>query len=294
LKVGVTANPHNPTALALARRTLDLLGNRAEVVVASETRAAAELTASEAPLESLDAQVLIAIGGDGTFLHALRRSSIPLLTVNAGTVGFLAEVDGDDGPALSAALERVLDGRYFVEDRMKLASEVGERPLPDATNEVVLHTSQVAKMRRFEVAVDGRPIGRLHADGVIVATPTGSTSYAMSAFGPILDPAVEGIVITALAPFRAPQRALVVDPMRTVSVRLLSEGKDGIVVVDGQHEEKLQGGEAVLTFRSPRPASFVRFGSRFYRRLHGKRILPWSDEAGEAEAKDDADLPSHA
>ncbi|MCI4324586.1 MAG: NAD(+)/NADH kinase [Thermoplasmata archaeon] len=294
MKVGVTANPHNPTALGLARRTVELLGNRAEVVVASETRAAAELPSAEAPLESLEAEVLIAIGGDGTFLHALRRSSVPLLTVNAGTVGFLAEVDGDDGPALSAALELVLDGRYFVEDRMKLASEVGERPLPDATNEVVLHTSQVAKMRRFEVAVDGRPIGRLHADGVIVATPTGSTSYAMSAFGPILDPAVEGIVITALAPFRAPQRALVVDPLRTVSVRLLTEGKDGIVVVDGQHEEKLHGGEAVLTFRSPRPASFVRFGSRFFRRLHGKRILPWSEEAGDPEPKDDADLPSHA
>lgn len=294
MKVGLTANPHNPEALRLARRTVELIGGRAELVLASETREAAGLTGAEATLETLEAQLLIAIGGDGTFLHVLRRSSIPLLTVNAGTVGFLAEVDGDDGPALAAAVDRVLTGRYFVEDRMKLASEVGRRPLPDATNEVVLHTSQVAKMRRFEVSVDGRPIGRLHADGVIVATPTGSTSYAMSAFGPILDPEVEGIVITALAPFRAPQRALVVDPMRTVSVRLLSEGKDGIVVVDGQHEEKLAGGEAVLTFRSPRPASFVRFGSRFFRRLHGKRILPWSEESGDPNGGSTADLPPHA
>jgi NAD+ kinase len=294
VKVGLTANPQNPGALRLAGTTLGLLGGRADVVLARETREAAGLSGPDAPLESLDAEVLIAIGGDGTFLHVLRRCSVPLLTVNAGTVGFLAEVDGDDGPALAAAVERVLNGRYFVEDRMKLASEVGERPLPDATNEVVLHTSQVAKMRRFEVAVDGRPIGRLHADGVIVATPTGSTSYAMSAFGPILDPEVEGIVITALAPFRAPQRALVVDPMRTVSVRLVSEGKDGIVVVDGQHEEKLAGGEAVLTYRSPRPASFVRFGSRFFRRLHGKRILPWSEDSVEHDPRDDADLSPHA
>jgi NAD+ kinase len=293
VKIGITANPHKPHALALVRRTVERIAGRADVIVARETREAIGIEASEAPLESLVADVLIAIGGDGTFLHSLRRSSVPLLPVNAGTVGFLAEVDGDDEPALAAALERVLMGRYFVEDRMKLASEVGHRPLPDATNEVVVHTSQVAKMRRFEIAIDGRAIGRLHADGVIVATPTGSTSYAMSAFGPILDPAVQGIVITALAPFRAPQRAMVVDPLRTVSIRLLADGKDGVVVIDGEHEVKVAPGEAVLTFRSPRPASFVRFGERFFHRLHGMRILPWSEDGTDGETRGDADLPAH-
>jgi NAD+ kinase len=293
VKVGITANPHKPHALALVRRTLERIDGRADVVVNRETREALKIEANDAPLESLAADVLVAIGGDGTFLNALRRSSVPLLPVNAGTVGFLAEVDGDDEPSLWAAVDRLLSGRYFVEDRMKLASEVGRVPLPDATNEVVLHTSQVAKMRLFEVSIDGTPIGRVHADGMIVATPTGSTSYAMSAFGPILDPAVEGIVIAALAPFRAPQRALVVDPLRTVSIRLITDGKDGLVVVDGQQEQKLAGGESVLTFRSPRPASFVRFGARFFHRLHGKRILPWSEDSTDGDPRDDADLPAH-
>jgi NAD+ kinase len=293
VKVGITANPHKPHALDLVEKTLSLLDGRAEAVLARETRDAIGIDAPDAPLEEIEADLLVAIGGDGTFLTALQRSRLPILTVNAGTVGFLAEVDGDDEAALAGAIDRVLEGRYFVEDRMKLASEAGAKALPDATNEIVVHTSQVAKMRRFEVSVDGRPVGRLQADGVILATPTGSTSYAMSAFGPILDPSVEGIVVTALAPFRAPQRALVIDPLRTVAVRLSTKGKDGVVVVDGQHEQRLAGGESVVAYRSPRPASFLRFGSRFFHQLHGKRILPWVEGAGDGDSRDDADLPTH-
>jgi NAD+ kinase len=293
VKVGITANPHKPHALALVQKTVGLIGGRVEVVLARETREALGIAAPDAPLEDLAADVLIAIGGDGTFLTAFQRSRLPILPVNAGTVGFLAEVDGDDEAALARAVERLVEGRYFVEDRMKLASEVGRVALPDATNEIVVHTDQVAKMRRFEVSVDGRSVGRLQADGIILATPTGSTSYAMSAFGPILDPSVEGIVVTALAPFRAPQRALVLDAVRTVSVRLATEGKDGVVVVDGQHEQPLAAGNAVVAYRSPRPASFVRFGSRFFHQLHGKRILPWVEEPGEGDSRDDADLPAH-
>ncbi|MCI4355831.1 MAG: NAD(+)/NADH kinase [Thermoplasmata archaeon] len=293
MKLGITANPNKPWALALVRRTVELVAGRADVVLAEETAAKLSLDAARAPLDRLEADVLVAIGGDGTFLTALQRSRLPILPVNAGTVGFLAEVDGDDEGAFAGAVERLLTGRYFVEARMKLASAVRGKPLPDATNEIVVHTSQVAKMRLFEVSVDGAPVGRLHADGVIVATPTGSTSYAMSAFGPILDPAIEGIVVTALAPFRAPQRAIVIDPLRSLGVRLLTPAKDGVVVIDGQHEAPLPGGEQVLAYRSPRPAEFVRFGSGFFRRLHGKRILPWTEDAVEGDPRDDADLPAH-
>lgn len=293
MRLAISANPNKPRAVDLARRAVELVGSRAELVVSDETATALGTSAPHGPLEALGADVLVAIGGDGTFLTAFRRSRLPILPVNAGTVGFLAEVDGDDGAAFAGALDRLIDGRYFVEARMRLASELARTPLPDATNEIVVHTSQVAKMRKFEVSVDGRPVGRLHADGVIVATPTGSTSYAMSAFGPIVDPSVEGIVVTALAPFRAPQRALVIDPLRTVGVRLVTPEKDGVVVIDGQHEEKLAGGAEVRISRSPRPAFFVRFGSRFFHRLHGKRILPWTEEAVDGDPRNDADLPTH-
>jgi NAD+ kinase len=277
--------------VALARRALDRIGDRATTVLSTETAEVLERREGAEPLDALAAEVLLAIGGDGTFLYALHHSSVPMLAVHAGTVGFLAEVDGDRVDAFDAAVERVLAGDYFVEDRMKLAAQIDGTNLADATNEVVVHTSQVSKMRQFEIAIDGRPIGRIRADGVILATPTGSTSYALSALGPIIEPGVEAILVTSLAPFQVTQRAVLVDPLRTVSVRVVAPAKEATVVVDGQGEHHLPPGHPLVAYRSPRRASFVRFGSGFFQRLRGKGILPWREEAGVVEGGERVDLP---
>ena len=294
MKIGISANPHKPLAVELARRAAERLGPDCDVIVTDETHALLGLGLAHAPLEQLEADALLALGGDGTFLYTLQRSTVPLLPINAGTVGFLAEVDGANLVAFDGALDRLKQGLYFVESRMKLASQVEGESLPDATNEVVVHTSQVAKMRLFELALDGRPVGRIRADGMILATSTGSTSYSLSALGPILDPTVEGIVVSALAPFQATQRAVVVDPLKSIRVRLVHPEKEGVVVIDGQVERKLPGGGSVLVYRSSRKAEFLRFGSGFFRRLQGKKILPWTEELGDAEATDDAPLPPTA
>jgi NAD+ kinase len=278
VKVAISANPNKPAAVSAARHAVARLAAAAEVVLADETAGALGGEAHGVAVESFDADALVGIGGDGTFLSLLRRSTLPLLPINAGTVGFLAEVDAEATEAFDGALDRLLQHRYFVEDRLKLAVRVGEKVLPDATNEVVVHTSQVAKMRLFELAVDSIPVGRVRADGMILSTPTGSTSYALSALGPIIDPGVQAIVVTALAPFRATQRAMLIDPWRSVSVRLVLPEKDGVVVTDGQSEERIEAGARVSVCRSPRPASFIRFGSPFYRRLQGHGLLPFADE----------------
>ncbi len=297
MKVAISANPTKPLALDLARRALERLRGTVDLMLASETHAALGGVATDlphAPLNELTGDVLLAMGGDGTFLWSLQRSDLPLLPINAGTLGFLAEVDGSSREAFDGALERLLQGRYFLDERMKLACQWEAQHLPDATNEIVVHTSQVAKMRVFELAVDRQPVGRLRADGVLLATSTGSTSYSLSALGPIVEPTVEAIVVTALAPFQTTQRALLIDPLHTVSVRLVHPEKEGVVVVDGQSETRLPGGATVVAYRSPRRARFLRFGSRFFRRLQGKRILPWSEEVAEVDAGDDADLPPTA
>ena len=294
MKVALTANPNKPAALALALRAAELLEGKADVVYSTETAGALQAGGPSAPLESLAADVLVAFGGDGTFLSALQRSPLPLLPVNAGTVGFLAEIDGDQGTVFTGAIERLLAGRYYLEERMRIGSEMNGHSFPPATNEVVVHSAQVAKMRQFEIGIDGRPVGRLRADGVILSTPTGSTSYALSALGPVIDPAVEAIVVAALAPFRSTQRAVVVDPLKTVSVTLVDAEKEAVVVVDGQGETRVPGGGRLIAFRSPRKAAFVRFGFGFFRRLHGKNILPWVEETVETEGRNDADFPSSA
>jgi NAD+ kinase len=289
MKVALHANPHKPDAVALARRALASLAGRADVVL-SEELAAIDPARPRSAWERLDAEVLVAIGGDGTFLRALRRTSVPLLPVNAGTLGVLAEIDGAHDGDLETALDRLLARRYFLEERTKLAAELAGRPLPDATNEYVVHATQIGRMGLFEIAVDGRPQGRIRADGLIVATPTGSTAYALSSLGPIVDPDVDGIVLTAIAPFRVEARAVVLGGLRTVRIRSRREGAGAIVLPDGDGEEPLAAGEAVTVFRSPRRASLVRFGASYFDRLRGKRILPWSETGPEGPT--DAVLPA--
>jgi NAD+ kinase len=291
LRIGIVANPNKPLALELARRLIGQVGERAGVVLTTETRESLGIPGESAPLERLEADALVVLGGDGTILYALQRTTVPILPINAGTVGFLAEIDGENPQAFEGAIERLLRGAYHIEDRMKLASSVGETALPDATNEVVIHTSQVAKMRLFDILVDRRPVGRLRADGVIVATATGSTSYALSNLGPIIDPSIEGILVVSLAPFQSPQRAVLIDPLRVVGIRLVETGQDAIAVVDGQTELKVPGGSVVTVYRSPRRGSFIRLGGSFFRRLQGKRILPWNRPTPGGEGPD-ADLPS--
>ncbi len=277
MRLAVHANPNKPGALALARRTLELIGPRAEVVLSDEL---GELIPERphASWSRLSAELLVAIGGDGTFLHALRRTSLPLLPVNAGTLGVLAEVDGRSSTELEAAVDHLLTGRFFLEERTKLAAELAGRSLPDATNEYVVHATQVGKMGVFEIAFDGRRAGTIRADGLIVATPTGSTAYALSSLGPIVEPEVDGMLLTAIAPFRVEARAVVLGGLRTVRIRSLRDGGATVVLADGDGEHPLGAGETVTIFRSPRRASLVRFGTSFFDRLRGKRILPWSEE----------------
>lgn len=286
MKLGLHANPNKPAALAIAREVAQKIGDRADTVLSDEIPSIAP-ERPHRPLVEIDAEVLVVIGGDGTFLHALRRTALPLLPLNAGTLGVLSEIDGRRVADRDAALEQVLAGSYFLEERLKLSGELGGTPLPDATNEFLVHAARVGKTAVFEIAFDSVVAGQLRADGLVVGTPTGSTAYALSALGPVVEPTVDAIVLTALAPFRAEARAVLVDPLRTVEVRVLSGGADCVVLPDGDGEHPLPVGGAATFYRSPRRASFVRFGASFYDRLQGKRILPWF----ESEREGRADLP---
>ncbi len=297
MRIGITANPRKVGALAIAERAARVLAPRAELVVAESIPPGASFPQGREPIEQMRVDVIVAIGGDGTFLSVLQRTPVPLLAINAGTVGVLAEVDGRDLDAIDAALDRLVHGFYFVEDRMKLAVQTGDGVAPDASNEVVVHCARAAKMGHFEIALDGRPFGRIRADGIILATPTGSTAYALSALGPIVEPSVEGIVAVAIAPFRAVARAIVIDPLRTVTIRPLPTGASAVAVIDGHFERPIPADGSVVVYRSPRQGRFVRFGAPHFLRLRGKGILPWSESLGvleENEEEHGRDVPPPA
>jgi NAD+ kinase len=295
VKIAILANPGKTKAIELAELAIAGLRDRADLVITPETARKIQTDLPTEPLESLSAAILLAFGGDGTFLMALQRCSVPLLPVNAGTVGFLAEIDGGDRAGLERALDLLVARRYFLEDRMRIASEADGVALPDAINEVVLHTNQVAKMRHFEIAVNNVVMGRLRADGMIVATPTGSTAYSMSTAGPVMDPGMEAMIVTGVSPFRAFPRSVILDPLRSLRLRLLNEDKGAIAVVDGQTEVAVKPGGSLLCYRSPRKASFIRFGPRYFHPLQGKPVLPWFEiDDGSAWEDHESGVPPSA
>jgi len=263
MKFGLVINPETAQAKELAETVLRLLSAH-EVVLERATGAA--LGRPGVPLNELQADIVITIGGDGTILRTLQETDAELLAINAGVLGFLSELSAEE---VEQGLKRVVAHDYRVERRMKLQTRLNGRRLVDATNEAVVHTAEIAKMRHFEILIDGRRALEIRADGVIVATPTGSTCYAMSVGSAIIDPRVDAIVVAPIAPFRLSARPLVVPASSQVALRL-TPGQPSVLVLDGQQEHPLVGSERIEFTRSDQSARFIRFGEEFYSRLEEK------------------------
>ncbi len=264
MKFGITANPRIPDSLGAVRRILTILEPGNEVLLENEI--AKDLGRSGVPLAHMKPDVLLAIGGDGTILRALQLTEAEVLGINSGSLGFLAEVYANE---IDTFLARVVKKDYRIEERLRLKVTVDGQRLFDCLNEAVIHTANVAKIRHFEVHLDGAAVTRVRADAMILATPTGSTSYSMSVGGPIVDPRVPAIVATAIAPFKPSYRPHVFPASGQVRVTLVKP-KECVLVMDGQHEMHLKGTEAVVVTASERPARFIRFRDDFYKRFEEK------------------------
>ncbi len=213
--------------------------------------------------------LIICLGGDGSMLWAARAvipHPVPILGVNMGRLGFLAEI----GPKeLMDRLPRVLAGEGRVEERTMLQAQIPAWGQTfQALNDVVLGRSLAGRPVYLDVSVDGRRLAVYHSDAVIVATATGSTGYSLSAGGPILHPASQDIVLTPVAPHLAPARPLVLPPDAVVDL-VLSTEEAAAVSIDGQVNRALETGDAVSVCRSPHVARFLRLSepSEHYRIL---------------------------
>jgi NAD+ kinase len=264
MKFGVTANPRIPDSLEATRRILRFLEPKHEVLL--ETEIAKDVGRTGVPLAHMRPDVILAIGGDGTILRALQLSEGEILGINSGSLGFLAEVYANE---VETFLARVVRKDYKVEERQRLKVTVDGQRLFDCLNEVVVHTANVAKIRHFAVYLDGTLVSQVRADATILATPTGSTSYSMSVGGPIVDPRVPAIIMTAIAPFKPSCRPHVFPATSQVRVSLVKP-KECLLVMDGQRETHLKGMEEVVVTTSERPARFIRFRDDFYRRFEEK------------------------
>jgi NAD+ kinase len=211
----------------------------------------------------------VSLGGDGTMLRTVdlvASKGVPVLGINVGQLGYLTEVEPAD---LFTALERVFRGEHRIEERMMLDVRVANLPPRLALNEAVIEKTPAGPVRLL-LSLDGEFFTTYAADGVIVATPTGSTAYSFSARGPIVDPAHRAMVITPVSPHMLFDRSMVLAPEATVRLEV-SGHRPATVSADGTHLAELTDGEAVECTAASVPARLVRFGgNNFHRTLKAK------------------------
>jgi NAD+ kinase len=201
------------------------------------------------------AELMLVLGGDGTLIHAariLRGRPVPILGVNIGSLGFLTEVPRTE---LHPRLDEVLAGRATLHTRMKLACRLhraGRIVVEDEVlNDVVISKGALARIADHEVSLNGQFVTTFKSDGVIVATPTGSTAYSLATGGPILHPALECAVISPISPHALTQRPLVVPGDVVVNIALRTEVADVYLTLDGQTGHPLERGDRLEVWRSP-------------------------------------------
>ncbi len=262
----LTAEAVDRGSLHLAPDDLRAMGVEIDVVDADENAAQ-------------DCELVLVLGGDGTFLRAaeLARSvDIPVLGVNLGRIGFLAEAEAD---AIDTVLDHVINRNYRVETRMTLDvairvdGEVVDRGW--ALNEASLEKGPRLGVLGITVEIDGRPVSSFGCDGILVSTPTGSTAYAFSAGGPVVWPALEAILVVPNNAHALFARPMVTSPDSTVAVEIEASGHDALVFCDGRRDMVLPAGARLEVTRSAKPVKWIRLDSApFTDRLVRKFRLP--------------------
>jgi NAD+ kinase len=224
-----------------------------------------------------DTSLIVTLGGDGTFLAGARLAAprgIPILGVNLGRLGFLTELESTE---LEVGLTKFLDGAYRVEERtiLQVTLTRGARRVARSIglNEVVVDHSGEARMLRVEIDVGGQPVGVIDSDGVMVATATGSTAYALASGGPILEPTLRDLVLVPMNPFALTVRPIVFPPGQDITLSVLRGPAE--MRIDGRRGRAVSTGDAVRCGSHPRRLKVVRFGppEQFYRQLGEK--LGW-------------------
>ncbi|MCW2915535.1 MAG: ATP-NAD/AcoX kinase [Actinomycetia bacterium] len=232
-----------------------------------------------------DAEMVVVLGGDGSLLRAAELARIPgtpLLGVNLGHVGFLAEAERED---LAATVDRVVARRYDVEERMTIDVSVRRNGTVTETtwalNEATVEKAERERMLEVVVEIDGRPLSRWGCDGVVCATPTGSTAYAFSAGGPVVWPEVEAMLVVPISAHALFSRPMVVSPQSVVAIEVLQDTPRAVLWCDGRRTVGLPPGARVEVRRGVAPVRFARLHlTPFTDRLVTKFGLPVSGWRG--------------
>ena len=292
-RIGIVGNREKKGARALLPALVRWLRERdLEVVLEKGIAAAVRGLGKGTSLKSLVSRVdaVLVLGGDGTFLAAAReaaRQDVPILGVNLGGLGFLTETAESD---LYSALERLVAGDGEIEPRMMVEARVDSRKgkarwTESGLNDVVIHQSDESRMVHLELRIGRTPIGTLAADGLIVATPTGSTAYSLSAGGPIVEPTLEALLATPICPHSLAFRPLLVGADEKLRVRVGRDVNRARLTVDGQISRPLAAGDDIEIRRAKSRVSMLSLKREsFYEVLREK--LAWAGPQTRTRLKD--------
>jgi NAD+ kinase len=284
MKVGVVGNPRYGDLKAVLADVARWAPERG-ITLYGEPRLEASWHTEIPPFDGVVLDALLTFGGDGTLLRGARLlagQETPILGVNLGRVGFLTSATRE---SLKPALESLVAGQFQIDRRLALRAAIrdpeGEtRAIQMAVNDVAVHKGGVARVIRVNVFIQGENVGPYSADGLIVATPTGSTAYSLSAGGPIVVPGVEAMVVTPIAAHTLAVRALVVPATYRIVIEPMAGWADDLLVsFDGQTGTTLAPGESVDVCRAEHRVCLIRLGGEgFFERMRQK--LHWGDLSG--------------
>jgi NAD+ kinase len=262
--IGIVVNISKPNWLPKAHSIVEFLVGRGLQVAVEPPQARAALFpegGTSAENQVVDADMVLSLGGDGTFLKTVRivgDREIPILGINLGGLGFLAEVSADDS---LSSLEKILAGDYQVEERMTLQASLmrDEESVSEesALNDVVIGTTGLSRLANLEVCIDEEHLTTYESDGLILSSPTGSTAYSLSAGGPIVHPALEALLLTPICPHALSNRPLLVPPERKIKVHLREIPEGAMLTVDGQKGLALSCDDVITVARSSRRVRLI-------------------------------------
>ncbi len=270
--VGLVARYDKKSALKLTEELAAHLKKKGLKVYIEDTLADKITTKEEfIPLSEMKTDFIVTIGGDGTILRGCLtapKPEPPILTVNMGVRGFLTEVEPKNA---FEAVDRILKGEYKIEKCAKISVSIGKEVIPDALNDVVISACEPSKTLYTQVCKDGKPILQCQADGLIVATQTGSTGYSLSAGGPVLDREVDAFILTPICSLTV-FHSLVFPADSTFAFKVIRP-KQMLVLIDGNYRKLINADEMLKVTRSKNVTSFIRFETDFYDRLRNRLLF---------------------
>jgi NAD+ kinase len=265
-KIGLVSRLDESEALRLSAKIYrSLRRRRIEVIPEIEFARRVNLEGGE-PLANLKADLIVTVGGNGTVLKTcmmIPRPETPILAVNMGRRGFLTEVAPEEAVS---AVEACMKGKCIMEERSKLTVNYQGRDLVDGLNETVVTSTAPSKMLHLKVRFDRSEGIDFRSDGLIIATPTGSTAYSLSAGGPIVDNSVEAFTLAFICPLEK-LNPIVVSMKKSIEVEIVDTRPKGVVLVDGRFQRELPPGSSITVRKSPRKAVFARLKAPSIRSL---------------------------